>query len=40
MQGSAILTERFNGIFHREVLKDEWFSSIKQVEVAIKTWLK
>ena len=39
-QGSAILIERFNGTLRREVLNAEWFTSIKQAQVVIKTWLK
>jgi len=32
--------ERFNGTLRREVLNAEWFTSIKQAQVVIKTWLK
>jgi len=39
-QGSAILIERFNGTLRREVLNAEWFTSIKQAQTVIKTWLK
>ncbi|WP_442917804.1 integrase core domain-containing protein [Magnetovibrio sp. PR-2] len=30
----------FNGTLRREVLNREWFSTIKQVQVVINTWLK
>jgi len=32
--------ERFNGTLRREVLNAEWFTSIKQAQVVIETWLK
>lgn len=32
--------ERFNGILRQEVLNAEWFHSVKQARIAIKTWLK
>mgnify|MGYP001354935091 FL=1 len=32
--------ERFNGTLRREVLNGQWFSTIKQAQVAINTWLK
>ena len=32
--------ERFNGILRREVLNAEWFSTIKQAQIVINTWLK
>jgi putative transposase len=32
--------ERFNGTLRREVLNSEWFTSIKQAQVVIETWLK
>ena len=32
--------ERSNGTLRREVLNGQWFSTIKQAQVAINTWLK
>ena len=32
--------ERFNGTLRREVLNAEWFSTIKQAQIVINTWLK
>ncbi len=32
--------ERFNGTLRREVLNAEWFTSIRQAQVVIETWLK
>ena len=32
--------ERFNGSFRRAVLNAEWFSTIKQAQIVINTWLK
>jgi len=32
--------ERFNGSLGREVLNAEWFTSIRQAQVVIETWLK
>ena len=32
--------ERFNGTLRREVLNSEWFTSIKQAETVITTWLR
>ena len=32
--------ERFNGTLRREVLNGEWFSTIKQAQAVINTWLK
>ena len=32
--------ERFNGTLRREVLYAEWFTSIKQAQIVIETWLK
>jgi putative transposase len=32
--------ERFNGTLRREVLNAEWFTSIKQTQTVIQTWLK
>ena len=32
--------ERFNGTLRKEVLNAEWFTSIRQAQVVIKTWLK
>jgi putative transposase len=32
--------ERFNGTLRREVLNAEWFTSIKQAQVVIETWLE
>jgi transposase InsO family protein len=32
--------ERFNGTLRREVLNAEWFSSIRQAQIVIQTWLK
>jgi len=32
--------ERFNGTLRREVLNSEWFTTIKQAQIVIKTWLK
>ena len=32
--------ERFNGTLRREVLNAEWFTSIKQAQIVIETWLK
>jgi len=32
--------ERFNGTLRREVLNAEWFSTIKQAQIVIQTWLK
>ncbi len=32
--------ERFNGTLRREVLNAEWFTSIKQAQTVIATWLK
>ena len=32
--------ERSNGTLRREVLNGQWFSTIKQAQVAIITWLK
>jgi len=31
---------RFNGTLRREVLNAEWFTSIRQAQVVIETWLK
>ena len=38
--GSDIPVERFNGTLRREVLNAEWFTSIKQAQTVIQTWLK
>jgi transposase InsO family protein len=32
--------ERFNGTLRRELLNAEWFSTIKQAQVVINTWLR
>ena len=32
--------ERFNGTLRREVLNAEWFTSIRQAQIVIETWLK
>jgi putative transposase len=32
--------ERFNGTVRREVLNAEWFTSIRQAQIVIETWLK
>ena len=32
--------ERFNGTLRRKVLNAEWFTSIKQAQIVIETWLK
>ena len=32
--------ERFNGTLRREVLNAEWFTSIRQAQTVIETWLK
>ena len=32
--------ERFNGTLRREVLNAEWFSTIKQAQIVIQTWLR
>ena len=32
--------ERFNGTLGREVLNAEWFTSIRQAQIVIETWLK
>jgi len=32
--------ERFNGTLRREVLNAEWFTSLRQANVVIQTWLK
>ena len=32
--------ERFNGTLRKEVLNAEWFSTIRQAQVVINTWLK
>ncbi len=32
--------ERFNGTLRREVLNAEWFTSTKQVQIAINQWFK
>ncbi len=32
--------ERFNGTLRREVLNAEWFTSIKQAQIVIETWLR
>ena len=32
--------ERFNGTLRREILNAEWFSTLKQVQIVIGTWLK
>jgi len=32
--------ERFNGTLRREVLNAEWFTSIRQAQAVIETWLK
>ena len=32
--------ERFTGTLRREVLNAEWFTSIRQAQVVIETWLK
>jgi hypothetical protein len=34
------LYERFNGTLRREVLNAEWFTSIRQAQIVIETWLK
>jgi putative transposase len=32
--------ERFNSTLRREVLNAEWFTSIRQAQIVIETWLK
>ena len=32
--------ERFNGTLRREILTAEWFSTLKQAQIVIGTWLK
>ena len=32
--------ERFNGTLRREVVNAEWFSTIKQAQIVIQTWLE
>ena len=32
--------ERFNGTLRREVLNAEWFTSIRQAQTVIETWLQ
>jgi transposase InsO family protein len=32
--------KRFNGTLRREVLNAEWFTSIRQAQIVIETWLK
>ena len=32
--------ERFNGTLRKEILNAEWFSTIKQAQIVINTWLK
>jgi len=38
--GESGYNERFNVTLRREVLNAEWFTSIKQAQVVIETWLK
>jgi len=38
--GIKPIRERFSGTLRREVLNAEWFTSIRQAQVVIETWLK